>query len=633
MRVKKLLSVILTLCMVSMSFFFVIQANAKTDDQAICIAASVDDSVQIAESLVEPTEEFSINNKEDFNAFMTTSKYWKDNYKVTLSCNVDMQGSKFEPIENFSGIFDGCGHTVSNFSIKSKNFEFAFIKTLNSSSKIKDLTFDNYTIEGNLKAKKTALLVLNNHGVISNINFTNGIIDNILDIRSTGFVLNNEQDGIIESCTTNMKCKANVKSGFVFENGGSISNCQVVTNTSKGDVGFVYKNTGKIVNSSTNLSINCDDEIVGGFVSENYGTIEGCNSRGKLIVSGKHVGGFCGKNSGNISSCKSEGLVESSSNFKTAAAGGFVGENSGIIKECSSTGKVIGQECAGGFCGDNNEKGEIISCSCSGDVESKLYFNENCCGGFVGRNSGMIVQKCQSTGKVQGEECVGGFCGENLGRIISCGSEGSSKAETKFNKNTCGGFVGKNKGVIESCNSNGRAVGEECVGGFCGENLGNIKSCNSKGSAIADVQSRIAKSGGFVGVNEKGIISNCTSNGNVTSISGSQKAKAGGFVGVNKATIEKSTSSDCYVKIYSGIFYKDDNCGSFVGNNYKNGYIDQCKAERCILKTGKGTSFGGFVGEAEDKSFIKNSECKAFVKTLFCYKQHKKAVIENCFVN
>ncbi|MDE5852414.1 MAG: hypothetical protein K2G97_00020, partial [Oscillospiraceae bacterium] len=430
------------------------------------------------------------------------------------------------------------------------------------------------------------MLILNNYGVISNVNFTNGIIDNIIDVRTTGFVLNNEQDAIIENCKTTMKCKANVKSGFVFENSGSISNCQVITNTSIGNAGFVYKNTGKILNSSTNLRVNGDDEIMGGFVSENYGTIEGCNSIGKVrLTGGGYVGGFCGKNLGNISSCKSEGLVESSSCVARSFAGGFVGQNSGIIKECISTEKVIGQEFVGGFCGDNKVPGEIISSICSGDVESKTYFAKNCCGGFVGRNSGMIVKECKSTGKVKGEEFVGGFCGENLGRIISCDSEGSAKAETISNKNICGGFVAQNKGVIECCNSNGNAIGHEFVGGFCGENLGNIKSCNSKGSATADVESRVAIAGGFVGLNKDGIISNCTSTGNVTSLSGSQKAKAGGFVGVNKATIEKSTSSDCRVTIGSGICYKDDNCGGFVGNNNKNGFIDECKAENCILKS------------------------------------------------
>ena len=118
----------------------------------------------------------------------------------------------------------------------------------------------------------------------------------------------------------------------------------------------------------------------------------------------------------------------------------------------------------------------------------------------------------------------------------------------------------------------------------------------------------------------------------MTSISGSGKAIAGGFVGINKATIEKSTSSGCSVLVDSGICWKNDNCGGFVGKNDKFGSIDGCYAE-CIVRTNSSEKGGGFAGVAKNNSVIKNSECKTIVKMEFCYKQHKDAVVENCFAN
>ncbi|MDE5853087.1 MAG: hypothetical protein K2G97_03485, partial [Oscillospiraceae bacterium] len=329
-KIKKLMSVVLTASIIVTSFSSVIQASAQNEDASSQVAALEEASVQTAVRPAEPTEEFVISSKYDLSKFMVKYDYWESNYKVTLACDIDMGGAVLNQIKEYSGIFDGQGHTISNFSVQdksdqSKNIELAFIKTVNSSAQFKNVTFDNYSVECKSDIKKVAGFVVTNHGTISGVDIVNSRINNIdKKANAAGYVLNNEEDGIIENCFVNMSNK--------------------------------------------------DAVIKFGFVGTNLGKITGCSTT--LSVSSKDIaGGFCGRNSGEISNCKSEGNVTAKTNSKKTATicGGFVAENNGTIKESSSIGKVEGQEFAGGFVGINRDKSEIISCKSIGDVESKTW--------------------------------------------------------------------------------------------------------------------------------------------------------------------------------------------------------------------------------------------------------------------
>ncbi|MDE5853414.1 MAG: hypothetical protein K2G97_05155, partial [Oscillospiraceae bacterium] len=288
-----------------------------------------------------------------------------------------MKGKVFNPIKEFDGIFDGCGHTISNFKIqdnsnKGKNAELSFINTLNEYAEIKNVTFDNYTMEGKSGIKKAAGLVVTNHGFISGVDVINGSINNIdKKANAAGFVLGNEEDGIIENCFVGMNNK-----------------------DSKIKFGFVGTNLGKITKCSTIVPVNSKDI----------------------------AGGFCGSNSGEISDCKSEGTVKATAKKGITICGGFVGENNGMIKNCSSKGNVEGQEFTGGFAGINKDKGEISSSKATCDVKSHTYIASINCGGFVGLDAGKI-EDCSFDGKVDGcvdsEKVVGIAIGATVGVILT----------------------------------------------------------------------------------------------------------------------------------------------------------------------------------------------------------------------
>ncbi|MDE5852698.1 MAG: hypothetical protein K2G97_01495, partial [Oscillospiraceae bacterium] len=339
MILKRILSVILTVCIVSMSFSYLVSVNAQTKDGQSSMQTA--ESPNIENERNDHTEqskqgEFAINNKEDFSDFITNPKRWEDNYKITLTCDIDMSGKTFNPIETFNGQFDGGGHidggghTISNLKIQgsssqNKNFKLAFIKTLGSDATFENVTFDNYTIEDGSNVKnityQAAGFVLNNYGKVSGVKIRNGTMKNINHAK------NGDAAGFVR----------------INEKGGKINNCLVNKNEGK-DIFDIFKKSN----------------INAGFVSYNFGTIGVCITN--LPVN-------YGKNSG-----------------------GFVSENFGTINECTSEGEVTGKNCLGGFCGynkgllDNEGEGIIENCISKGNVTANTSKSQVICGGFVGQN-------------------------------------------------------------------------------------------------------------------------------------------------------------------------------------------------------------------------------------------------------
>ncbi len=358
MNIKRILSGILTTCVLSASFLSALPVSAQTTTKGAYtqVAAEQQNNLQTADS---STNEFVINNKKDFSKFMTTPEYWESNYKIMLACNIDMQDEVFDSIEIFNGQIDGCGHAVNNLSFR-------------------------YFVE-------------NNHGTISNIKFNGG---KLAGGNVCGLVLNNEEDGVIDSCLMGMNNEnANIKAGFVWEN------------------------RGKIINSETTLSVESGNDYVGGFVSKNYGTIENCVAKGFVEGKERFVGGFVGLNNGIITNCTSTGNVNGGKSY----IGGFVGDNGdeegkGIIINCTAAGDVKGDIYTGGFVG-KNEYGNISGCIAKGDVHKRicaLGYEGFCLGGFAGYNYG-IIKECITNAKVNGKKInLNNFAGRNEGKIEDC---------------------------------------------------------------------------------------------------------------------------------------------------------------------------------------------------------------------
>ena len=199
----------------------------------------------------------------------------------------------------FTGVFDGKGHKIRNFTINGGNNDYlGLFGWINSGGSVKNLGLENFTVSG---FQDVGGLVGINTGSISNCYSTGAV--------SSGF----DSEGI---------------GGLVGLNYDSISNCYS-TGTVSGIDGSAY---------------------IGGLVGDSYGTISNCYSTGSISGTSS-VGGLVGYNFDNsISQCYSTGTVSGSNDV-----GGLVGANDyGSISDCYSTGSVSGTSDIGGLVGYND---------------------------------------------------------------------------------------------------------------------------------------------------------------------------------------------------------------------------------------------------------------------------------------
>ncbi|MDE5853340.1 MAG: hypothetical protein K2G97_04775 [Oscillospiraceae bacterium] len=599
MKFKKILAIALTTCIVSLSFSSLFQASAQIAEAQSDIQTSQSPTAEIAQ------KQFLINNRDDFSRFMVHSEYWTSDYEIVLTRNINMSGEKFRPIGEFSGKFDGGGHTISNFWVQDKHesvksFKFAFIKTLSSSAEFKNVTFNNYNIEdkgapGVLPKSYTAAgFILVNYGSISGVNFTNSSAFSINNTNKigevAGFVLTNEKEGVITNCSIDMKSReSNINAGFVGKNSG--------------------------------------------FISESIANVDVTNSL--------YVGGFCGMNSGVISKCQSKGNINTETKYKTMICGGFVGVNAGFIDSCTSTGSLQVKKV--------NSDGAKIAAIIAGvvlfvTVIVVMFVVTPAIWGVLG---GAVLLGAGGIGTAAATASIPiglKIAAIGLSMAISMAAEtivigatvGGVAATNEIGGAHVGGFCGDNLGAISSCESYGSATtNTDICGGFVGTNSGGIEKCIATGKATSKTKTSKVFVGGFVAENIAGKISDCVASGGADSRSSTGQAKAGGFVGVNKASIVSSKASG-YVYLSSGVGRTDNGCGGFVGKNDKDGNIDSCYAE-CKVETTNKKKGGGFVGEAENKSTITNSKCQSMLVTKkgttnkidFCQNKSKKAVIKN----
>ena len=298
---------------------------------------------------------YLIYTAEHMNAIGADSNDWDKHFKLMAEIDLSAYtGTSFNIIgywvssedhNPFTGVFDGNGHTISNFSYTSVDTDncglFSYVDE--SNAEIKDL----------------------------------GLIDPNLD-AGTGDYVGSLVGRVSGGAITNCYVEGGSVSGDYYVGGlvglnldGTISNCYVTGTVS----GFSSAHYGGI----------------GGLVGRNDGTITNSYSSGS--ISGRdRIGGLVGYNfQGTITNSFSTGSVTG-----TSDVGGVVGLNRGTISNCYSTGSVSGGDYVGGLVGKNGRclfycnPGTISNCYSTGSVSdySVLYSNV---GGLVGYNeSGTI---------------------------------------------------------------------------------------------------------------------------------------------------------------------------------------------------------------------------------------------------
>ncbi len=343
----------------------------------------------------EPNDPYLISTADELNSIGHNPRLMAAHFK--LINDIDLAGIDFciigSEIFPFTGVFDGNGHTISNFNHTTKYVSFV-------------------GLFGYVKGPKAEIRDL---GLISpNINWASGDVGSLVGYLGDGTISNCYADGGSVNGFGGV-------GGLVGSINGSITNCHSSTTVSGmetigglvgsvgGLVGLVSDQVGS--NEYTGTISNCystgsvsGDRNVGGLVGNNFGDMTICYTTGS--VSGiRSVGGLVGRNLfGQMTNCYATAGVAGN-----VYVGGLVGSNeyTCTISNCYSTGSVSGDWAVGGLVGAN-WYGHMMNCYARATVAGDGYV-----GGLVGRNYEGSIWSSYSTGSVIGTEKVGGLVGEN----------------------------------------------------------------------------------------------------------------------------------------------------------------------------------------------------------------------------
>ena len=377
-------------------------------------------------------------------------------------------GAGFSPIGNFTGVFDGLGHTIGDLTISSSSNNVGLFGTNYGTVRNVGLVGDSVT-----GSQYVGGLAGTNYGTVSN-SYATGNVSAAVG-NAGGLVGLNE-------ATAN---------GIVYV-GGIIDNSYATgsVTTVDGDGGLVGWNyngtinnsyaTGTVRGGTCGIGLEPIECGGGGLVGENAGMIENSYATGEVSGYGG-IGGLAGVNyfSGEIENSYATG---NATGFW--AAGGLVGWNFGgyAISNSHATGNVsaaAGYD--GGLVGFNSGDttaqgvgagGPISNSYATGNVSDTSIATPD--GGLVGDNFGTISNS-YATGNVSGGQAVGGLAGGNAGTISNSYATGNATGLIMEgnNVNVVGGLVGVNGGPITNSYATGSVTGtNNNVGGLVGGNYG-----------------------------------------------------------------------------------------------------------------------------------------------------------------
>jgi len=281
----------------------------------------------------EPNDPYLIYDANQMNTIGADSNDWDKHFKLMADIDLgEFTGDAFNIIGHdwgnaFTGVFDGNGHTISNFSYTSSGINLGLFGYLNDTkAEIKDLGLIDPEDDVGTGCIVGSLVGLIWEGTVTACYAEDGSVAG--GSRVGGLVGGNSDSGKITNCYSTGSVSG--RSGRYYVGG------------------LVGYNTGWISNCYAMGSVSGNNRV-GGLVGENIGTITNCYSTGS-VIGNRYVGGLVGLNYYNttIAKCYSTGSVSGG-----RYVGGLVGPNRGTITNCYATGAVTGNEKVGGFVGWN----------------------------------------------------------------------------------------------------------------------------------------------------------------------------------------------------------------------------------------------------------------------------------------
>ena len=324
---KKILGWMLTVSMI----FSVLPALAVYAEEGTAVQEAISDEEEAQEgeegSEEEAAEEqlIQIHNAQELQELAQNCKVdaWSANVRVELCGDISLEGIEFEPIQIFSGTFDGKGYTISGFSLTGEGYADGFFRHVEETAVIQNLTISG-VIESENEQECVGGICGINRGVLMNCEFI-GVVKGQNSVG--GIAGENESTGVISNCHSY----------------GSI-------NGSDGVGGIAGKNHGSIMTCDNQAGINNDSAGVEERDSEGLEWIlDAAQTDDARLRSNIDVGGIAGYSDGIITYCRNTGVV----GYEHVGynIGGIAGRQSGLLTYCTNTGEVYGRKDVGGIVG------------------------------------------------------------------------------------------------------------------------------------------------------------------------------------------------------------------------------------------------------------------------------------------
>ncbi|MHC4738738.1 MAG: GLUG motif-containing protein [Planctomycetota bacterium] len=349
----------------------------------------------------EPNDPYLISSAENMNQIGMNPDDWDAHFLLTADINLaDYTGTEFNiigmPFDNpFTGVFDGNGHSISNFTYESSGISkiglFGYINDVNA--EIKDLTLIAPNLQAGTGDYVGPLVGFITEGTVMDCRIEDGSVSGNSYI---GGLAGYNSNGTISNCYANGEVAgtANCIGGLAGENwSGEISNCSTggnVEGTTFYPGGLVGLNAGTILNCHTTCNVTGDDRV-GGLVAINIssGRISNCYATGNVEGTGYGIGGLVSTNNGTISNCYVTGDV-----WGHNGSGGLIGRvDSGEISNCYACGTVSGNSFLGGLVGFDYG-GTYLSCFWDNTVNSGLSgFGFGSDPNVIGKSTGQMQTK------------------------------------------------------------------------------------------------------------------------------------------------------------------------------------------------------------------------------------------------
>ena len=241
------------------------------------------------------------------------------NLKVTLEKDISLSGYPDLEIPTFGGVFDGCGHRITDLNISAKGSARGLFRYLQEGGVVQNLEVSARVLPQG-SATQAGGLVGVNSGTIDSVRFSGTLAGTD---RLGGIAGTNTVSGKIKNCRVEGYIRGEqILGGIVGENQGVVYNC----------VNRAEVNTGV-----PNEELKLDDITVPRLTSE------------ETLRSGSDIGGVAGSSSGVIRLCRNEGNVGYPHTGYNV--GGVAGSQNGFMADCVNYGDVYARKEGGGVLG------------------------------------------------------------------------------------------------------------------------------------------------------------------------------------------------------------------------------------------------------------------------------------------